>query len=46
MMGVAGSYDICQAKMSELMAALEFVRTYLDNILVITKASLEDRLKN
>ena len=44
-MGVAGSPDIFQAKMSELMAALEFVRTYLDDLLCITKGSLEDHLE-
>ncbi len=43
-MGVAGSPDIFQAKMLELMMALEFVRAYIDNLLVITKASLEDHL--
>jgi hypothetical protein len=43
-MGVAGSPDIFQAKMLELMLALEFVRTYIDDLLVITKASLEDHL--
>eukprot|EP00804_Cyclotella_cryptica_P001002 CCRYP_012344-RA/>CCRYP_012344-RA protein AED:0.42 eAED:0.44 QI:0/0/0/1/0.5/0.33/3/0/239 len=30
------------AKMSELMATLEFVRTYLDDLLCISKGSLED----
>ena len=44
-MGVAGSPDIFQAKMSELMVALEFVRAYLDDLLVITRASLEDHLE-
>jgi hypothetical protein len=44
-MGVAGSPDIFQSKMSELMAALEFVRTYLDDLLCITKGSLEDHLE-
>ena len=44
-MGVAGSPDIFQAKMLELMAALEFVRTYLDDLLCITKGSLEDHLE-
>jgi hypothetical protein len=43
-MGVAGSPDILQAKMSELMMTLEFVRAYIDDLLVITKASLEDHL--
>ncbi len=32
-MGIAGSPDISQEKMSELMEALEFVRAYLDDIL-------------
>jgi hypothetical protein len=43
-MGVAGSPDIFQSKMSELMATLEFVRTYLDDLLCITKGSLKDHL--
>ncbi len=43
-MGKADSPDIFQAKMSELMVALEFVRTYLDDLLCITKASLDDHL--
>ena len=41
-MGIACSPDIFQSKMSELMVALEFVRTYLDDLLCITKASLDD----
>ena len=45
-MGIAGSPDILQAKMSELMLALEFVRTYLDHLLCITKASLDNHLDN
>ncbi len=43
-MGIAGSPDIFQAKMSELLVALEFVRTYLDDLLCITQASLDDHL--
>jgi hypothetical protein len=43
-MGIAGSPDIFQAKMSKLMVALEFIRTYLDDLLCITKASLDDHL--
>ena len=42
-MGVAGSPDIFQAK-SELMINLEFVWTYLDNLLTITKLDLSDHL--
>ena len=45
-MGVAGSPDIFQAKMSELMVALEFERTYLDDLLCITKASLDGHLNH
>eukprot|EP00804_Cyclotella_cryptica_P028731 CCRYP_008254-RA/>CCRYP_008254-RA protein AED:0.30 eAED:-0.16 QI:0/-1/0/1/-1/1/1/0/341 len=44
-MGIAGSPDVFQAKMSELMVALEFVRTYLDERLCITKASLDNHLQ-
>ena len=43
-MGIAGSPDIFQAKMSELMINLEFVRTYLDDLLTITKLDLSDHL--
>ncbi len=43
-MGVAGSPDIFQEKMSELMESLEFVRGYLDDLLCISKLSLEDHL--
>ena len=44
-MGIAGSPDIFQAKMSELMVAIEYVRKYLDDILCITRASLDDHLQ-
>ena len=43
-MGIAYSQDIFQAKMSELMVALEFVRNYLNDLLCIIKASLDDHL--
>jgi hypothetical protein len=43
-MGVACSPDIFQAKMSELMATLEFVQTFIDDLLCITKGSLDDHL--
>eukprot|EP00804_Cyclotella_cryptica_P002448 CCRYP_019166-RA/>CCRYP_019166-RA protein AED:0.22 eAED:0.19 QI:0/-1/0/1/-1/0/1/0/66 len=32
-MGIVGSPDIFQAKMSEQMATLKFVRAYIDDIL-------------
>ena len=44
-MGIAGSPDIFQRKMLELMESLEFVRVYLDNLLCISKLSLEDHLE-
>jgi hypothetical protein len=44
-MGIVGSPDIFQGKMSELMESLEFVRAYLDNLLCISKLSLEDHLE-
>ncbi len=45
-MGIAGSPDIFQAKISEQMAVLLFVWTYLDDLLCITRASLEDHLEH
>ncbi len=41
---VAGLADIFQAEMGNLMATLEYVREYIDNLLVITKSSLDDHL--
>ena len=43
-MGIAGSPDIFQGKTLELMESLEYVRAYLDDLLCITKLSLEDHL--
>ena len=43
-MGLANSPDIFQEKMSSLMADLEFARTYLDDLLCLTKSSFEDHL--
>ncbi len=43
-MGFAGSADIFQAEMMDPMEALEYVRTYIDNLLVITRGTLEDHL--
>ncbi len=43
-MDIACSPDIFQAKMSELMVALEFVRAYLDDLLCITKGNLDEHL--
>jgi hypothetical protein len=41
-MGVACSPDIFEARVSELMVTLEFVQTYLDDLLCISKGILED----
>jgi hypothetical protein len=43
-MGVACSPDIFQAKISELMATLEFVKAYIDDLLCIIKGDLDDHL--
>ena len=44
-MGLCNSPDIFQEKMSSLMDGLEFVRTYIDDLLVISKGSWEDHLQ-
>jgi hypothetical protein len=44
-MGIAGSPDIFQGKMLDLMESLEYVRAYLDALLCISKLSLEDHLE-
>jgi hypothetical protein len=44
-MGIAGSPDIFQSKMLELIEILEYVRAYLDDPLCISRSSLEDHLK-
>ncbi len=43
-MGFAGSADIFQAEMMDLMESLEYVWAYIDDILVITWGTLEDHL--
>ena len=44
-MGVNVSPDVFQEKMSELMEGLEFVRTYLDDLLIISNGSFDDHLQ-
>ncbi len=44
-MGIAGSPDILQRKMLELMEDLEYVQAYLDDLHCISRSSLEDHLK-
>jgi hypothetical protein len=45
-MGVANSPDIFQGKISQLMVGLDFVRAYLDDVLVATKRSYNEHLLN
>ncbi len=42
-MGFGGS-DIFQAQMMDLMASLEYVRAYIDDLLIITRGTLDDHL--
>jgi len=39
-MGYAGSVEIFKAEMMKLMDALEYVRAYIDDLLVITRGTL------
>jgi hypothetical protein len=40
-MGIAGSPDIVQGIMSALMESLDYVQAYLDDLLCISKSSIE-----
>jgi len=40
-----GLADIFQAEMMDLMESLEYVRAYIDDLLVITRGTLEDHLE-
>ena len=42
--GLCNSPDIFQEKISELMFDLEYVRAYIDDVLVLTKGSFEDHI--
>jgi hypothetical protein len=44
-MGFARSADIFQAETGNLMATLEYIRAYIDHLLVITMGSLDDHLE-
>ena len=43
-MGISGAPDIFQAKMSSLMAGLDFVRVYLDDCLILNRTTFADHL--
>ena len=45
-MGLCNSPDIFQEKMSTLFADLKFIRTYIDDLLVITKSDWQDHLSH
>jgi hypothetical protein len=44
-MGFSNSPDIFRIKISQLIVGLDFVRAYLDDVLVATKFSFTDHLK-
>ncbi len=44
-MGFGGSADIFQAQIMDLMASLEFERAYMDDLLIITRRTLEKHLQ-
>ncbi len=44
-MGFGGSADIFQAQIMDLMASLEFVRAYMDDLLIITRRTLDKHLQ-
>jgi hypothetical protein len=43
-MGLSNSPDIFQEKISELMLGLDFVRAYIDDILILTQKDWKDHL--
>ncbi len=44
-MGFGGSADIFQAQIMDLMAALEFVQVYMDDLLIIRRKTLDEHLQ-
>jgi hypothetical protein len=44
-MGISFSPDIFQEKIPDLMQHLDFVQTYLDDLLVISSGTLDDHLE-
>jgi hypothetical protein len=41
-MGFGGSANIFQAQMMDLMASLEYVRAYIDDLFIITRGTLDN----
>ena len=44
-MGVACAPDIFQGRMSQLMQELEYVRAYIDDLLLLSNSTFEDHLE-
>ena len=43
-MGFGGLADIFQAQMMDLMASLDYVQAYVDDLLIITRGTIEDHI--
>jgi len=43
-MGYAGPADIFKSEMMKLMEALDYVRAHIEDLLVITRGTLQDHL--
>jgi hypothetical protein len=44
-MGFGGSANIFQVQIMDLMASLEFIQVYMDDLLIITRQTLDERLQ-
>ena len=44
-MGFGGSADIFQAQIMDITASLEFVQAYMDDLLIITRQTLDKHLQ-
>jgi hypothetical protein len=44
-MGFGGSANIFKAQIMDLMASLEFVQAYMDDLLIITRGTLDEHLQ-
>ncbi len=44
-MGFGGSANIFQTQIMDLMASLEFVQMYMDDLLIITRRTLDEHLQ-
>ena len=44
-MGLCNSPDMFQEKINELFSGLDYVRTYIDKLLILSNTILEDHIK-